>query len=302
MAHVAALPMQTTGQLHVFGCDPASPLSQFWSAMGQSMNQADQEKCRDIFTVLDGEFLIKTVGAMMDLEKTCMEAILLRNPNPRPGWLHAIEYYVGRPFRSLPINVPASATLAMHSSTSLQERKPRHPEDEKLGMFLTRTGQFTQVKLDFSEIYALLELPERAPGNPQKLSAAKWKQITTYTYLFSVAKFGKAGGCELFFNYIAKQLQAHFLSNNQVTIAEKLRIKFQNLRAAKSDGDTVRDCCPPLPSPPPPTLLLLSCCLYPTTGLKTRGRILFITDAACCCPRLLNIAFPCNSLTVSLLE
>jgi len=53
------------------------------------------------------------------------------------------------------------------------------------------------------------------------------------------------------------------------------------------------------PSPPPPTLLLLSCCLYPTTGLKTRGRILFITDAACCCPRLLNIAFPCNLMTGS---
>jgi len=121
MAHVAALPMQTTGQLHVFGCDPASPLSQFWSAMGQSMNQADQEKCRDIFTVLDGEFLIKTVGAMMDLEKTCMEAILLRNPNPRPGWLHAIEYYVGRPFRSLPINVPASAPKAMLSKRGQQQ-------------------------------------------------------------------------------------------------------------------------------------------------------------------------------------
>ena len=114
MAHDPLLE-QTSGQLHLFGCDVASPLSQFWSAMGTSMNQADQEKCRDMYNVLDGEFLIKTVGAMMDLEKTCMEAILLRQPNPRPGWLHAIEYYVGRPFRSLPTNVPASAPLAMHT-------------------------------------------------------------------------------------------------------------------------------------------------------------------------------------------
>jgi hypothetical protein len=107
MAHDPLLEqMQTSGQLHLFGCDVASPLSQFWSAMGTSMNPADQEKCREMYTVLDGEFLIKTVGAMMDLEKTCMEAILLRHPNPRPGWLHAIEYYVGRPFRSLPTNVP----------------------------------------------------------------------------------------------------------------------------------------------------------------------------------------------------
>ena len=242
-------PMQTTGQLHLFGCDEASSLRDFWSAMGASMSPTDQEKCRDIFNVLDVEYLIKTVGAMMNLEANSFEAILLRPPNPRGAWLHTIEYYVGRSFRRLPTHVPASAPLAVHSKRSSQELKPRHPEDEKLGTFLARTGQFSEVKLDISEIYALLEMQERAPGNPMKLSAKQWKLLTTYAYLYSVSKFGKAGGCELFFKYIAKQLQTHFLSNNQVTIAEKLRVKFQNLRSAKSDGEAVRDCSPCLRLP-----------------------------------------------------
>lgn len=256
--HVLALhePMQTSGQLHLFGCDEASPLREFWSKMGASMGTTDQEKCRAVFNVLEVEYLIKTVGAMMNLEANCFEAILLRPPTPRGAWLHTIEYYVGRPFRRMPSHVPASAPLAL-SVRSSQEIKPRHPEDEKLGTFLARTGQFAQVKLDVSEIFELLEMQEREPGNPIKLGAKQWKLLTTYVYLYSVSKFGKAGGCELFFKYIAKQLQAYFLSNNQVTIAEKLRIKFQNLRSAKSDGDTVRDCCPPLPSPLPRSLLLL---------------------------------------------
>jgi hypothetical protein len=174
MAHVAALPMQTSGQLHLFGCDEASPLREFWSKMGASMGTTDQEKCRAVFAVLDVEYLIKTVGAMMNLEANCFEAILLRQPTPRGAWLNTIEYYVGRPFRRMPSHVPASAPLAL-SVRSSQEIKPRHPEDEKLGTFLARTGQFAQVKLDVSEIFELLEMQEREPGNPIKLGAKQWK-------------------------------------------------------------------------------------------------------------------------------
>ena len=197
---------------HALGVNMSDDTMVFWEKFGTNMKEDKRTAIRLIGEELRDEWGCLVVGCMTEGLWRHDIINVIKKHGGNTQWIGAIEYLLGTAFKRMGTGVPESAALARQPLGTLaqsqnEERAPATlsatDPANRLGAFLTRTGQLAKVRLEPERVRALIV---ESKDLSRRLTFNDSKAISHYLWKITALKWNNFGNCVILFKHLQAEM------------------------------------------------------------------------------------------------